>query len=110
MKRGSIVVVPLTGEAGHKARPAVVIQDDLIAATTTVMVVPFTSDTDARLNLRPVILPDTENGLEKPSSLMVDRLMPAKRAAIRQTIGRLSLSDLERLEQAIIALLGMARA
>lgn len=110
IRRGDVVIAALTGEAGHKPRPAVIVQDDALAETTTVLVVPFTSSVEGRLISRPLFQPDDENGLEKPSCLMTDRLMPTNRSSIRDTIGHLSPAEMTRVETALLAFLGMARS
>jgi mRNA interferase MazF len=110
VRRGDVVIAALTGEAGHKPRPAVIMQDDAVAETATVMVVPVTSDIDDRLVLRPLVQPDAMDGLRVPSGLIIDRMRLALRSSMRDTVGRISDNDLEQLERAIFALLGMARS
>ena len=108
MKRGEVWTV--SGGPGYagKPRPAVVVQDDRFAATTSVTICAFTTDsTDAPL-LRLQVEPDSLNGLTTPSRLMVDKLTTVPRIRLGSRIGRLADQDVVRLNRALMVFLGMA--
>lgn len=106
MKRGEIWTVSATGYAG-KPRPAVIIQDDLFAATASVTICALTSDpTDAPI-LRVPIEPDGSNGVRARSRVMVDKITTVPRARVGERVGRLSDDDLTRLDRAILVFLGL---
>ncbi len=109
VRRGDVVVAVLGGEAGNKPRPAVIVQDDAADGTKTVLMVPLTSDVPASFWARPLFHPSAENGLQLPRLLMSERVMPAKRSAIGQVVGRFNEEEMERVEIALQIILGMAR-
>lgn len=79
--RGDLVTIALQGDLG-KPRPALVIQANPFSEHVSVTVLPVTSTlVDAPL-LRITIQPNAENGLRKPSQVMVDKTMTVKRAKI----------------------------
>lgn len=106
MKRGEIWTVSASGYAG-KPRRAVIIQDDLFEATTSVTICAVTSDpTDAPI-LRVPIEPDASNGIRARSRVMVDKITTVPRARVGNRVGRLSDDDLTRLDRAILVFLGL---
>ena len=108
MRRGEIWSVAARGAYTGKPRPAVIVQDDRFDATASVTICALTTDpTDAPL-LRLQVQPDDLNGLDHPSSLMVDKLTTVPRTSLGQQIGRLRDDDVLRLNRAIIVFLGLA--
>ncbi len=74
MKRGDVVPVALRGDFG-KPRPAVVVQTDRIADSGSTIVCLITSRLRSGLSVRRVdVAPTAENGLRKPSQIMVEKL------------------------------------
>lgn len=109
MKRGDLVIVVFPGELG-KPRPAVIAQaDELGSETTTVLVCPLSSDIQATDRLRPVIEPSVHNGLRVRSQAMADKVSAVRRDRLRQRIGALNPADRERLDQALLIVLGLSR-
>jgi mRNA interferase MazF len=107
VKRGDIVIVT-QGELG-RPRPAVIVQtDELGDATTTVLACPIRSELTDRLPLRPVVEADTGNGLRLRSQIMTDKLLAVGHNRIRRTIGALDDHALERLDRALLIVLGLA--
>jgi mRNA interferase MazF len=108
MRRGEVwTAAGGSGYAG-KPRPVVIVQDDRFDATASVTVCSFTTDpTDAPL-FRLAIEPATENGLEAPSRLMVDKITTVARTRLGRHIGRLAAGDTARLNRAIAVFLGLA--
>ena len=108
VKRGSVVIVA-HGEFG-RPRPAVVVQaDELGGATTTVLVCPITSDVTERLPVRPTVEPSTDNGLRLSSQVMTDKMLALPRDHVRRTIGILDFETSQRLDSALLTVLGLAR-
>ena len=65
---------------------------------------PGTPRSEARRDVEP----DDLNGLDRPSSLMVDKLTTVPRTSLGEQIGRLSDDDVVRLSRAIVVFLGLA--
>jgi mRNA interferase MazF len=106
LKRGEIWSISGADYAG-KPRPAVIVQDDRFAGTYSVTVCPITTNpADAGL-FRVPIEPTTENGLEQPSRLMVDKVTTIPTHKVGRRIGRLSDGELTRMSHAIIVFLGL---
>jgi mRNA interferase MazF len=107
VKRGEIWSVAARGVYSGKPRPAVVVQDDRFDATASITVCVLTTDpTEAPLFRLPVE-PDALNGLDRPSSLMVDKLTTVPKANLGEQIGRLTDEDIVRLDRAIVVFLGL---
>jgi len=109
VKRGEIWTVSGGGDFTGKPRPAVILQDDAFAATASVSICVFTSDpTDAPL-FRIAVTPSPRNGLKSVSRIMADKLTTVSRAKLGKKVGELALTDMTRLERAIMVFLGLAR-
>lgn len=107
MIRGQLVTIVVTGDFG-KPRPALVIQADAFAEHSSVTVLPVTSMlVDAPL-LRVTVQPNTENGLQKPSQVMVDKILTIKRDKIGAAFGRLDGATLLEIERRLTVFLGIA--
>jgi mRNA interferase MazF len=108
VRRGEIWSVAARGAYTSKPRPAVLVQDDRFDATASVTICVLTTDpTDAPLFRLPV-QPDDVNGLDSPSSLMVDKLTTVPKTSLGEQIGRLGDEDITRLDRAIVVFLGLA--
>lgn len=109
MKRGDVVLMVVPGDLG-RPRPGVVVQaDELGDDTTTVLVCPLSSDVRPELRIRPIIGPDTDNGLLIASQIMTDKMLALKRDRIRGVIGHIDPHTREALDGAIIIVLGLMR-
>ena len=105
--RGDIVTVVVQGDFG-KPRPALVIQADLFDETGTVTLLLVSSTlVDAPL-LRIPIHPSPENGLRKPSQIMIDKAMTVKRSKLRQAFGRIDADTMVQIERCLAIFLGIA--
>jgi len=106
--RGDFVTIALQGDFG-KPRPALVIQADRFDehATVTVLLVSSTL-VDAPL-FRITVQPNAENGLQKPSQIMVDKAMTVKRDKVGQTFGRLDADAMVEVERCLAVFLGIAK-
>ncbi|ASR89692.1 type II toxin-antitoxin system PemK/MazF family toxin [Alcaligenes nematophilus] len=108
MRRGDLVTVAMQGDFG-KPRPALVIQADLFAAHSSVTVLPVTSTIVNAPLLRISIQPDLENGLQKPSQIMIDKALTVKRDKIGQAFGYVGADTLVEIERCLAVFLGIAK-
>jgi mRNA interferase MazF len=109
MKRGDVVLMIAPRELGEP-RPAVVTQTDALGSeTTTIVVCPLTSDLTEKLPVRPLIEPNADNGLRVPSQVMTDKISAVRRDRIRATLGTLDSEAIERVDDALMIVLGLAR-
>ena len=108
MTRGEIWSVAARGAYTGKPRPAVIVQDDRFDATASVTICALTTDPTQAPLFRLQIAPDELNGLDGPSSLMVDKLTTVPKTALGTRMGRLGDEDMTRLNRAIVVFLGVA--
>jgi mRNA interferase MazF len=108
LKRGDVVLVVLQGELG-KPRPAVIVQADELDAASSTIVCPMSSYIDAANRMRPVIAPTVGNGLLVRTQIMTDKLNTLRRDRVRRIIGKLDSEARERLNSALLLVLGLAR-
>ena len=109
MKRGELWVAAGGGDYTGKPRPVVIVRDDRFEATGSVTVCALTSDpTDAPL-FRLLLSPDSENGLHEDSRVMVDKITTVRRERLVRRIGSLSVTDMRRIDRAMLVFLGIAR-
>jgi mRNA interferase MazF len=110
VNRGEIWTVA-GGVYAAKARPAVIVQDDLFDATSSVIVAPMTSVLlDAPLMRIRIGGGDGRlSGLDRDSDVMIDRLTTVRRSNVHARVGRLTAEQLVEIERAMMAFLGLAR-
>lgn len=102
VKRGDVVLVAAKGDYAGKPRPAVIVQSDLFNPThDSVTVCLITSELHDASLFRPDLNPAQENGLEKLSQVMVDKIFSAKRSNIGNKIGKLDKNSIRKLDEAI---------
>ncbi|WP_394688721.1 type II toxin-antitoxin system PemK/MazF family toxin [Hoeflea sp.] len=107
MRRGDLVTVAMPGDFG-KPRPALIVQADPFAETGTVTVLLISSTVvDAPL-IRPTLHPTAENGLQKPSQVMIDKAMTVKRDKLGQPFGRLDDETMLSVTRLLAVFLGLA--
>jgi mRNA interferase MazF len=107
MRRGDLVTIALQGELG-KPRPALVIQSDLFDAHPSVTVLPVTSDLHEAPLFRIAVAPDTVNGLQRPSQVMVDKPQSVSRQRVGPVFGRVRNETLLAVDRALAVFLGLA--
>lgn len=105
MNRGDLVTVALSGDYG-KPRPAVIVQSDVFGDTASVVVLPITSDLSQPALLRVSLDPDAENGLRKPSQIMIDKIASLPRRRVGASFGRLKEETMFEVTQALALFLG----
>jgi mRNA interferase MazF len=109
VNRGDVVLVVVSGDIG-KPRPGVIVQaDELGDTTTSVLVCPMSSDLSDFRRSRPVIEPSAANGLRLRSQVMTDKMSPLTRDRVRRMIGSFDAESTERLNSALLVVLGLAR-
>lgn len=102
------MTIALQGDFG-KPRPALVIQADSFSALSSVTVLPLTSRmVDASL-LRVTLEPSAENGLQKPSQVMVDKAVTVMRDKLGPPFGRIDAEVLIQVERCLAVFLGIAK-
>ncbi len=108
MNRGEIWTASGGGACVGGPRPVVVVQDDRVADTGSVTICAFTTFiADAPL-FRIDVAPNAQNGLDRPSQMMVDKLTTVPKARLHRRLGRLGDKDTVRLNRAILVFLGLA--
>lgn len=107
MRRGDLVTIALQGDYG-KPRPALVIQSDLFDEHPSVTILPVTSELRETPLFRIMVQPNADNGLEKPSQIMVDKTQTIPREKIGKTFGRLDDESLLAVNRALAVFLGFA--
>jgi mRNA interferase MazF len=109
VKRGDVVLLVAQGDMG-KPRPGVIVQaDELGDATTSVLVCPMSSEVTELHRLRPIVEPTANNGLRLRSQIMTDKINALRRDRVWQVLGSLDANASERLDSALLLVLGLAR-
>jgi mRNA interferase MazF len=111
VKRGDVVLMVVPGELG-RPRPGVIVQaDELGSNTTTMLACPLSSDLQGNPNprLRPIVEPATANGLRVRSQIMTDKMFAQRRERMRRVIGAIDSETSDRLDTALLLVLGLAR-
>jgi mRNA interferase MazF len=98
----------MQGDFG-KSRPALVIQADQFSQHSSATVLPITSTMVAAPLLRVAVQPSAENGLQKPSQVMVDKAMTVKREKIGSKLGRIDQAVLVEVDRCLAVFLGIAK-
>ena len=107
MKRGDVLLVVVPGDYG-KPRPAAVVQADLVNDThSSIVVCPVTSHLQNAELFRLTIEPSADNGLQKTSQIMVDKIVAVRRDKIREKIGSLDEELMIRLNRSLAFWLGL---
>jgi len=107
VRRGDLVIIALPGEYG-KPRPALVIQSDLFNDHPSVTLLPVTSEIREAPLFRLAVQPSDENGLRKPSQIMVDMAQTVPREKVGAAFGRVDEAILVAVNRALALFLGLA--
>ncbi len=108
VRRGDLVTVALRGDYG-KPRPALVVQSDFFDAHPSVTVLPVTSDLRDAPLFRITVQPDGENGLRKPSQIMVDKAVTVARTKVGARLGSLDAGAMVQVNRSLAIFLGIAK-
>jgi mRNA interferase MazF len=107
VRRGDLVTVALSGDFG-KPRPALVIQADLYETTGTLTVLLLSSTLVNAPLIRQSVQPSSQNGLAKPSQIMIDKIMTVRRARVGSAFGRLDEETMLSVTRLLVVFLGLA--
>ena len=107
-RRGDFVTIALSGDFG-KPRPALIVQADQFTGTATVTVLLVSSTLVEAALLRVTVHPNAQNGLRRPSQVMVDKAMTVKREKLGQVFGRIDSEELLEIERCLAVFLGIAK-
>lgn len=107
MKRGDLITAVGSRDYG-KARPSLVVQSDRFNALLSVVICPLTSDMEDTPDIRLVVEPTEANGLKKQSQIMIDKVTSIARGRCGEVIGSIDSAILERVDERLALLLGIA--
>lgn len=106
--RGDLVTIALAGDFG-KPRPALVIQANQFDTHSTVTVLLISGTLVEAPLLRVSVVPDTSNGLQKKSQVMIDKAMTIRREKIGPAFGRVDPDTLVEVDRCLAVFLGIAK-
>ena len=106
--RGDFVTIAMQGDFG-KPRPALEIQADSFREHATVTVLPVTSTLVGAPLFRITVQPSAENGLQKPSQVMVDKAMTVKRDKVGPAFGHIDADAMVEVERCLAVFFGIAK-
>jgi mRNA interferase MazF len=109
VKRGDVVLAVVPSELGPPRQGVIVQADEFSEGLSTIFVCPVSSDVQKGLTLRPIIEAKPSNGLRLRSQIMTDKMIPLRHDRIRRTIGRIDRETSERLDRALLVVLGLAQ-
>ena len=108
MRRGDFVTIAMQGDFG-KPRPALIIQSDQFNEHASMTVLLVSSALVEAPLLRITVQPDPENGLQKPSQVMVDKAMTVKKDKLGEAFGHLNAEGMLEIERCLAVFLGIAK-
>ncbi len=112
MRRGEIWLInldPTLGAEIRKTRPAVIVNDDAIGVLPLKVIVPIT-DWKERYRIAPwmvELLPNTTNGLAKPSSADAFQVRSLSQDRFVRRLGELTSAQMEQIVSALAAVLSI---
>ena len=109
IKRRDIVVLNLGGNIG-KPRPALIIQSDILninSKLSTTIVLPISSELLNMEIIRYKLEPNTKNGLQFNSQIMIDKIMQVEKHRIQKVIGNISKKQIDEIEARLLSILGI---
>jgi len=104
VRRGTVVLVRLPRD---KARPAVVVRSDLMAALPYATVLPITTELRTDISMRIDVPPGPATGLRAASQVMVDWPQTVRLSDMGGVIGRLDLTTMRAVTRQMAVLLGI---
>jgi mRNA interferase MazF len=76
----------------------------------SVTVAPFTTELKNTTLIRVPVEPSAENGLQKPSQIMVDKIITMPLAKIGQHVGRLDNATMQEVSRALVVFFALEGA
>ena len=111
MRRGDVYLAdlnPVKGSEQAGRRPVLILQDDLlIAATLTVLVIPFTTNLAMRKLPTCVFVPAAEAGLREDSVAICHQMRALDKHGLIEQWGSLSLQRVADIERTVLRTLGI---
>jgi mRNA interferase MazF len=108
VRRGELWTAAGGKHYADKPRPVLIVQDGRFDATSSITVCPLTSDPTEIPLLRVPLDPDDSNGLDAPSSIMLDKVTTMPRSKLGERIGKVSDTDMLALSRGLVVFLGLA--
>jgi mRNA interferase MazF len=108
VRRGELWTAAGGKHYAGKPRPVLIVQDGRFDATSSITVCPLTSDPTEIPLLRVPLDPDDSNGLDAPSSIMLDKVTTMPRSKLGERIGKVSDADMLTLSRGLVVFLGLA--
>jgi mRNA interferase MazF len=108
VRRGELWTAAGGKHYAGKPRPVLIVQDGRFDATSSITVCPLTSDPTEIPLLRVPLDPDDSNGLDAPSSIMLDKVTTMPRSKLGERIGKVSDTDMLALSRGLVVFLGLA--
>jgi mRNA interferase MazF len=105
MQRGDLIAVSLQGDYG-KPRPALIVQTDLLADLSSLVLCPVTSELHTAA-FRVTVEPTSANGLRVLSQVMVDKLSTLPRIRVSEPFGRLEDDRMRAVDKVLLLLVGL---
>lgn len=96
------------GDYASKPRPAIVVQSDDIQGVGSTILCLLTSEKNDAVNTRIEVDPSKENGLEKTSYIMTDKIVSVRRESLGQKIGKLEKKHIALMNQSLKDVLGLS--
>ena len=108
MRRGELWTAAGGKHYAGKPRPVLIVQDDRFDATSSITVCSLTSDPTEIPLLRVPLDPNDSNGLDVPSSIMLDKVTTMPRSRLAERLGKVSDADMRALSRGLLVFLGIA--
>jgi mRNA interferase MazF len=108
VRRGELWTAAGGKHYAGKPRPVLIVQDGRFDATSSITVCPLTSDPTEIPLLRVPLDPDDSNGLDAPSSIMLEKATTMPRSKLGERIGKVSDTDMLALSRGLVVFLGLA--
>jgi len=108
MKRGELWTLQDKGYAS-KARPVLIIQADIIGDFDSIILCLFTTFNSDDINTRMKIEPNNENGLEKTSYVMTEKIITVEKAMLGKCIGYLSDNEMHKIAGKLAKILNIQK-
>lgn len=105
--RGEVWSVSAGGYTS-KPRPAIVVQSDDVQGVGSTILCLLTSEKNDAVNTRIEVDPSKENGLEKTSYIMTDKIVSVRRESLGQKIGKLEKKHIALMNQSLKDVLGLS--
>lgn len=108
MRRGEIWTLQADGYAS-KPRPVVIVQNDAVDRFDSVITCLLTSYDSSDIDTRVRLEPTSENGLNKVSYVMTDKIVTVDRALLGYRIGAVDNEHMTDIDRQLMRVLGLSR-